>query len=93
MADNGESKPAETSQAAQQLSKEFIQVILTYNKMTGELQIGASDQNLDLQLVAVSNAHLKLEVAFRIAAGLNAQQQVTQHNKDVALAESLRLRR
>lgn len=92
MSENGESKAAETTQAAQQLSKELVQIVLLYNKMTGELQIASQEQNIDLQLVVVGNAYLKLEVAFRIAAGLNAQQQIAQHNKDAALAESLRIR-
>lgn len=70
----------------------LVKVVLTYDKNTMVCEIGCSQQSLEVICQVLASASRQADVSYRVSAGIQAQQQITQRNKDLALAEEIRRR-
>ena len=73
------------------LPESVVQIVLTYDRMTGVCEIGSSEKNIEIILAVLTAASRQADVSYRVAAGIAAQQQIKEHNANIALAESLRM--
>jgi hypothetical protein len=65
------------------------QVILTMDRDSNALDIGGNVQNIDILLNILSQATRFLDVQYRVAAGIQAQQKVNQQRQSLDVAMQL----